>query len=124
MMKIFPELKRIHSPDVFDLDKPTIDENGPFCVLVQAMFGPAGSDGEEAFGILVCNSEWISQKLTEGAYSTQNHHVVAKFDSNEIRSFLQNTAKECAGSTWLEVAEKLGKIGRWEFDDYVEYRAP
>jgi len=26
----------------------------------------------------------------------------------------------CEGSTWTEVAEKLGRLGYWEFEDYQE----
>ena len=122
MSAIRPILKRLHSPDVFDLDNPSIDENAPFCILVQAMFGPDDSAGEESFDLLVCNLKWIERKLDEvEQFSGRHHLIVRKFDAGAIRSFLEDYARECCqASTWKEVAEKLARVGRWEFEDYIE----
>jgi hypothetical protein len=27
--------------------------------------------------------------------------------------------ESCAGETWDEIAGKVGRLGRWEFEDYV-----
>ena len=121
MTKIKPTLKRLHSPDVFDLKKPLLDEGNPFCVLVQAMFGPENADGEESFDVMVCNQKWVEQKTAEGYFSSRYHLVVTHFDITEIEAYLESSAKECVGESWDEVAKKLGKIGKWEFEDYVEH---
>jgi hypothetical protein len=121
MSIVRPELKRLHSPDVFDLNKPMIDDSAPFCVLLQAMFGPEGAEGEESFDMLVCNPKWIEARAKERAFSGRHHLIVLGFDINQIRSFLVEYSGKCSGSTWSEVAEKLGRIGRWEFEDYIDH---
>ncbi|MBY6240454.1 Imm8 family immunity protein [Methylosinus sp. Sm6] len=120
MTTIRPELKRIHSPDIFDLETPGLPEDQPFCVLVQTMFGPEGVDGEESFDMLVCNPLWVADQSKRGAFSGRHHLIVGSFDIRAIRSFWEDVAKECSGATWEEVAEQLGRYGKWEFEDYVE----
>jgi len=122
MTTVRPELKRMHSPDIFDLDHAKISESEPFCVLIQAMFGSVGADGEESFDVLVCNPLWVEEEARRGAFSGRHHLIVARFDINEIRAFLQNAAVESAGEPWDEVARKLARVGKWEFEDYVEYQ--
>ena len=73
MNNIQPELKRLHSPDLLNLDNPKLDRERPFCILVQAMFGPIGSPGEEAFDVLVCNPKWIEQRSREGMFTGRHH---------------------------------------------------
>lgn len=120
MKTIYPELKRIHSPDVLDLDNPSLRENEPYCVLIQAMFGPEGADGEESFDLLVCNNLWVEQQSRLGAFSSGHHLIVARFDIDEIRAFLEQAASKSSGASWEEVARKLGRYGKWEFEGYDE----
>lgn len=120
MSTIRPELKRLHSPDIFDLKNPAIDQAAPFCVLVQAMFGPEGVNGEESFDVLVCNPRWVDRRASEGAFSGQHHLIISEFNAANIELFLIEKAKECEAATWDEVARKLGRIGKWEFEDYSE----
>lgn len=117
---ICPELKRIHSPDVFDLDNPSLRENEPYCVLIQAMFGPEGVDGEESFDLLVCNNLWVERQSRLGAFSSGHRLIVARFDIDEIRAFLEKAASKSSGASWEEAARKLGRYGKWEFEGYDE----
>lgn len=83
------------------------------------MFGPEGGRGEESFDILVCTPQWLASEVqSRGAMSGRHLLVVESFDSDEIRAFLQEYANGCAGSSWDEVALKLSRLGRWEFEDY------
>jgi len=36
-----------------------------------------------------------------------------------IKSFLQAQVERLDEATWLELAAKLGQLGRWEFEDYT-----
>lgn len=119
MSKMKPELKRIHSPDVFDLENPLLREDEPYCVLVQAMFGPEGVDGEESFDMLVCNSSWLEAAAAKGAFSGRHYFIVNRFCVNDIRDFWEKVSRESAGETWDDVAKNLAKYGKWEFEDYI-----
>lgn len=119
MSTIKPVLKRLHSPDVFDLELFAPADPTCFSFLLQAMFGPEGSEGEESFDILVCTPRWLSAEVERNSIVDGRHHlIVSKFDLVQMRSFLSEYARSCDGKTWREVAAKLSRLGRWEFEDY------
>lgn len=122
MAIVRPELKRIHSPDVVDLGNPSVPDDKPFCVLIQAMFGQQGIEGEEAFDVLVCNPSWVEEQARRGAFSGRHTLIVSRFDIDQVRAFLNNAATESCAESWDAVATKLGRVGKWEFEDYVERR--
>lgn len=84
------------------------------------MFGPDDSNGEESFGLLVCNALYVQQKAMDGPFSGRHHLIVSEFDVSVVRQFLLRAADHCSGGTWDQVAEKLARIGHWEFEDYSE----
>ena len=119
MSTIKPILKRLHSPDALDLESFAPVNPASFILLLQAMFGPEGSEGEESFDILVCTPRWLAAEVERKSLVDGRHHlVVSKFDLAQIRSFLVGYAKNCAGKTWAEAATKLSRLGKWEFEDY------
>lgn len=120
MNKIQPELKRLHSPDIHNLYDPVIDENKPYCVLIQAMFGPKNIEGEESFDLIVCNRLWAEQQKANGESPDPHQLVVEQFSIYEIEKYLLKAAADSSGQSWDEVAAKLGRFGKWEFDNYVE----
>jgi hypothetical protein len=115
-----PLLKRVHSPDVFDLDVYSPEEESCFGFLLQAMFGPEEGEGEESFDMMVCTPEWLTRELTRKKIITGRHHlIVEEYDLQAIRSFLSAFGRKCEGNTWKDVALKLSRIGKWEFEDYT-----
>jgi hypothetical protein len=44
---------------------------------------------------------------------------VKEYDFPALKSFVEGYCLNCSGETWQEVAEKLGRLGKWEFEDYV-----
>lgn len=112
------ELKRLHSPDVLDLPG-WIPDTDDFAVLVQVLVAPQGSAGEESFDVIVCSPEWIARRAREERIFDGRHHlVVAQFDYQEFLQYIARYVSSCEGSSWREVATKLGRLGRWEFEDY------
>jgi hypothetical protein len=119
MSTIQPVLKRLHSPDVFDLASFSPADPTCFSFLLQAMFGLAGSEGEESFDIIVCTPLWLSVEVKrKGIVDGRHHLIVSKFDLEQMSSFLTEFAKTCGGNTWQEAAAKLARLGHWEFEDY------
>ncbi len=118
-----PELRRLHSPDVPDLEsfRPA---DADFGILVQAFIGPAGAAGEESFDFVVCTPEWLSRRLeTRQFVLGRNHLIVHSFDFELITRIISSLCNETEGPTWSAVAARLARYGRWEFDDYRGYRS-
>lgn len=57
------KLKRLHSPDIYNLETYQPEYANSFCFLLQAMVGPEGEEGEECFDIEVCTSKRIEENL-------------------------------------------------------------
>jgi len=119
-----PVLRYLQSPDIFDLPESyTPPDPACFCFLLQAVFGPSDGPGEESFDMVVCTPSWLTNALpTKGGILSGRHYLfVEKYDIGRIREFIDKYAQECSGETWQVVAERLGRLGRWEFEDYGRY---
>jgi hypothetical protein len=115
-----PLLKRLHSPDIFDLKSFSPEDDDCFGFLLQAMFGPEDGEGEESFDIVVCTPKWLGQLLAKDIVLSGRHYLFVKeYNLETIRSFLEQYARQCSGETWQDVAQKLSRIGHWEFEDYL-----
>jgi hypothetical protein len=118
-----PIIKEIHSPDVSDLAKYIPIDKTNFGFLLQVMVGPEGSEGEESFDIVVCTPKWLSQNYTGEDIIIGRHRLIMfeyNYDRliNRIRTYIDS----CEADSWSKVAEKIGRLGKWEFEDYQEYK--
>ncbi len=114
------ELKKLHSPDAFDLEGFSPD--GSFGILVQTMVGPLGSDGEESFDVVVCTTEWFAANMNSEIVSGRHHLFVKQYDYQALRRYIENYCDSCQGESWEAVSVKLGRLGHWEFEDYMPRR--
>lgn len=112
------ELKRLHSPDV-DLDSYYPEDPECFGFFVQAMIGIEGKEGDDSFGIEVCTPKWLLKNHSETDVVFGRHKLIMfDYDIGRIRSAIARYCEYCFGEEWLEIAEKLARIGHWEFEDY------
>jgi len=105
----------MHSPDVESLEDYVPPEQA-FCVFLQLLIGPKGASGEESFNLQVCSPEWLKQQVLPMV--GRHLLIVSRFDLREIHDFLQGAIDLIEADTWLEVAKKVARIGKWEFEDY------
>ena len=116
---VAPEVRRIHSPDILDMQSAVPDDPEMFCILVQAMIGPAAELGEESFDFTVCTPKWINKAmLKDGFMFGKNCLIVEYYDYNIILDAINSLCQSIKGSSWKQVAEQLGRYGKWEFEDY------
>jgi len=113
---IVAQLKRLTSTDVPSLE--SFRPEDAFGIYILAMIGPAGSDGEESFGITVCTPEWFEQNMKRSVRSGRHHLFVREYDYEQLKRFLTEYCSTCMGNSWTEVAEKVARIGYWELEDY------
>ena len=118
-MTVHAEIRRFHSPDVADLTTYVPQDPHDFGFLLQIMAGPVGREGEEAFDVVVCTAPWISVRLGPERILVGRHYLlVDAYDYGRLERFLRQYVAQCSGSTWQDVAAKLGRLGKWEFEDY------
>lgn len=114
-------IRRLHTPDAFSLHDFVPEDESDFALLVQVIAGPSGGEGEESFDVEVVTPAHLSRRLSRtGPISGRHLLLVDRFDVDVIQRWLENAVAGCTGATWGEVAEKLARIGHWEFEDYVE----
>jgi Immunity protein 8 len=118
MDQVKAQIRYLHSPDFPDLKIVSFAENEPFCLLVQAILGPDGEEGEESFDMMVCNPLWLAKKVQDGPILGLHYFIVCHFDIRIVYDFWDRVTKQCTGEDWQTVAQKLSKYGRWEFEDY------
>lgn len=116
------EIREFHSPDVYDLSNFVPDDGEKFAFLLQVMVGPEGEEGEESFDIEVCTPKWLAETYDQNEVVFGRHRlIVFKYDFEKISSAIRKyIGDHCTGDTWEEVAEKIARIGHWEFEDYTE----
>jgi len=111
------KLRFLHSPDADPLEAFAPD--GPFGILVMAIVGPSDGPGQESFDFMLCTPDWFSSNMKDDLTTGRHHVFVKRYDHSRLQAFVESYCAECSGSSWKDVAEKLGRLGKWEFEDYV-----
>jgi hypothetical protein len=115
------EVKRLHSPDALDLRRYEPEQPDDFSILIQILVGPVGSEGEESFDVEVVTPKRLATRASQkGPISGRHLLIVNTFDYDTIAKWIHRVVASCEGVTWTAVADRLGRIGRWEFEDYTD----
>jgi hypothetical protein len=113
------KLKRLHSPDVDDLKRFTSATPDVFSFLLQIIVGPLGEEGEESFDVIVCTPLWLQREVErEGIIMGRHYLFVNTYDYDRLENYIRSRCEEATGTSWQEIAQKLSRLGRWEFEDY------
>lgn len=112
------ELKKIHSPDVYDMKnyKP----GDKFNVFVQFIIGLHNGPGEEAIDSYVCSYDFSREKKDEKIYIEDRHIVMSAYNYCELKDFISNFIGLFEEKNWIDLVKHFSVLGRWEFDGYVE----
>jgi len=116
---VIPELRRLHSPDLLDLEHSFPSDPENFCILVQAMIGPRGGEGEESFDFIVCTPKWLIKKIPANGYLLGRHYlIVLHYEYAVVFDAISKLCGRTHGSSWHDAAQRLARFGGWEFEDY------
>lgn len=111
-------VRRFHSPDV-DLETFAPDDPSDVEVLIQIMAGPTDGPGDESFDVLVCTPRRLMKRTHDRGPIVGRHYlVVHEWDWPRIRLLLTAKVEALEEPTWRELAVKIGRVGKWEFEDY------
>lgn len=115
------ELKRISSPDCEDLTTYYPEDIQNFSVLLQVFVGEEGKTVEESFDVELCTPKYLMDNYSKEEIIIGRRQIIV-FDYNFtlLENRLKKYCQSCTGKTWEEIACKLMRMGRWEFEDYQE----
>jgi hypothetical protein len=112
-------LWRLHSPDVRDLATYRPERPDDFGFLLQVFAGPEGGQGEDSFDVVVCTPKWLEQNHACSDVAFGRHYlIVFEYDYDRLFRTVEQCCDAAEGATWQEVAHKLSRLGKWEFEDY------
>ena len=115
-------LRKLHSPDAPDLRLFHPADPTCFSVFIQAMIGPDDQEAAESFDIVVCTPRWFIENCNIHDVILGRHHlIVFEFDFQELWNAIHSYCDSISGASWPEIAAKIGRLGKWEFEDYSEY---
>jgi hypothetical protein len=111
---VYPELRQILSPD---LAPPAVPEDPADCAVpFQALIGPRGEEGAEAFSFTAVTPAFLSRAV--GPTWGRGYLILDVFSWETVTHALALLLAHCARPTWQEVAEQLNRELNWEFDSY------
>jgi hypothetical protein len=116
-------LKSFHSPDVWDLKHYQPAQEHNFGFLLQIMAGSEGTASEDSFDTIVCTADWLKERYANREVVNLRHHLLmVEYNYDALWKYVERICASCSGENWNEVALKLGRLGKWEFEDYTPYR--
>lgn len=103
----------------FDWDDLGRDHPVDQTVNLVMHIGPLNSPGDETFQVTICTPQALDALLaSDGIFIGRHHLIVNDLNTAKIEAFLQDRLRRLDGDTWQQLAEKIGRIGYWEFEDY------
>lgn len=116
----------LHSPDA-EPDEFAPADPRDATIFIQVLTGPRlapGSDepeGQESFDLEVFTPKALTRHLLEkGPVPGRHMVIVEQWDYPSIAAYLFHTFESEEAADWEELGTRLGRIGRWEFEDYDE----
>ena len=117
MMAQIKHFEGADGDDPAEYISPTPDSDAYW---IRMVVGPHGSPGEESFDLLICTPLWLADKIERHGPQIGRHHlIVATLNLPKAMDFLRERIEHrLSGDSWDELAEKIARIGYWEFEDY------
>ena len=113
------ELKGFHSPDIFDLENfQPLDKNN-FCFYLEISVGAKNELGTDIFGMTVCSPQWlIDNESYKDVVFGRHYLIVFEYNFKRIYNTIKDYIENLEDSKWENLANKIGRIAHWEFEDY------
>ncbi|MDF5753061.1 Imm8 family immunity protein [Spongiactinospora sp. TRM90649] len=88
--------------------------------LLEMYIGLQGEAGVERFQLSVCTPSALAEQLSPHSFLIGRHWLfVAELHPDKVTAWLSDRIAVLEAPTWDELAGKIGRIGEWEFEDYV-----
>ncbi len=116
------ELKSLFSSDV-DLGAYWPSEPNIFNIWIRAMIGPQGEEASESFDFEVVSADSFHFNESNCAMWGRHKIILQHYDLSLVEKKIAELCRRTTGDSWLEIATKLARYGKWEFEDYQPYKA-
>jgi Immunity protein 8 len=84
--------------------------------------GPINGPGDELFTVHVRTIDALAKLLLRDGMVIDRHYLfVPGINTERIEAFLNDRMRRLDGDNWRDLAEKIARIGSWEFEDYTAY---
>jgi hypothetical protein len=92
-------------------------------VIVRMLVGPCGAAGEESFDVRVLSVAMLADELGGSGRVVDGRHtlLVREWSGSALIEYLERAVSACVADRWESLAEKLARIGAWEFEDYKPF---
>lgn len=102
-----------------DLDTIVPEDRGDVGEWLRVLAGPAGQAGGESFDLLVCTPVWLGRHVAEHGPQIGRHHLIVEaWDAQQVRDTVTRLFERESAEDWPRLAERLSRLGYWEFEDY------
>lgn len=89
---------------------------------LRMLVGLSDGPGEESFDVLVCTPAWLARTVAADGPQVGRHRLIVEMlDLGRAEIFLRRQIERLEAPTWGELADKIGRLGYWEFEDYRPY---
>lgn len=118
-----PILVGYDSADVSDFSDYKPDDPEDFGFQFNVAVGIEGQEGADNFQLVVATPKHIQKTHpNQSAILLRHYLIVFRYDFNEILDVVNRYIRSIEEDTWEKIAEKIGRIALWEFEDYKPYR--
>lgn len=107
----------------FEWDVVADNDSTDEVIHVLLHVGPIDGPGDELFAVCVCTIDALTKLLDRDGMVIGRHYLfVPRINTGRIEAFLHDRMRRLDGDNWRDLAEKIARIGYWEFEDYTAYR--
>lgn len=115
-------LKELYSIDITQPLKdysPPINNN--FGIWIRLIVGEEKMGGEESFDVMLCTPQWLIENHQLSDIIIGRHYlIVFEYNYSRIYNKLKELIENIDSKNWDDIGTKVGRIGKWEFEDYQE----
>jgi hypothetical protein len=103
-----------------DCDRTGVGVADVESALMVFVAGPVDEPGEGTFQITVCTPDGLRDLVRRDSVVVGRHHLfVERINPDQAEAFVRDRLRRLTAETWTELAEKIGRLGYWEFEDYT-----
>ena len=112
-------IKSCDSIEIEDFSTYYPEDPESFAFSLTLAIGELGSAGANDFDITVATPEFLrNQYLGDKSYLLRHYLLVKEYGFECILAMVTKYVNSLEAETWEQLAQKIGQVARWEFEDY------